>query len=493
MKQKHRISASSISSSILGTYAGEVLDTNITNLNGLDIVYEVMDNVFKSDEYKQGIELGWFLGYLGHPDDPACQNFAEACIVMTEGHLEENGKVYGEFNLIDTPVGQIVKKFQDAGVKFGISIRGAGDIVGNEVDPETFVFRGFDLVSFPAYPESVPTFTAIAASTNLEDRRKYQAVCAAVKENINGVTSLQALDVIGAQFAKQSAEYRMIEERKVAITGAEAVSVDKEKIEAMTDLYLESQSKAAVLSAQLDKTKRELARVESTAQRKFKSVERIMGCQLNDVVRDRDSISASQSKLSKRVKKLNSAIQSQVREIDGLNVELDEVTAACRDLEKQNAVLASRLSKSNSQLKLVSDSNLIYKKKVESCTAIIQQKSDTISDLQSQLRKTVTAVRDYKVDTSNRDDINTELSSQIREYEQIICAYQDAYAQLYANVTGIGLNNLTVTASTTVSELKRLIAGAANTSNIPARPSYDAELVDVYEDDCTENSELVTM
>ena len=48
-----------------------------------------------------------------------------------------------QFDLIDTPVGRIVKTFQDAGVTFGISVRGAGDIINNSVDPDTFVFIVF--------------------------------------------------------------------------------------------------------------------------------------------------------------------------------------------------------------------------------------------------------------------------------------------------------------------------------------------------------------
>ena len=74
MKSEKKITVSS-RYKILDTYEGEILDTNITNKNGLDITRDVME--------------------------------------------------YGKFNLIDTPVGQIVKKFQDAGVIFGISIRGS--------------------------------------------------------------------------------------------------------------------------------------------------------------------------------------------------------------------------------------------------------------------------------------------------------------------------------------------------------------------------------
>ena len=146
------------SSSIIGVYEGEALDAEITNKNGLDITREVIEVVLESEDYADGIKYGWFIGFLGHPEDPACQEFQNGCIVLTDMRIDDNGKVYATFNLIDTPVGQIVKKFIDAGVKFGISIRGAGDIVANSVDPETFMFRGFDLVAFPAYPESIPEF-----------------------------------------------------------------------------------------------------------------------------------------------------------------------------------------------------------------------------------------------------------------------------------------------------------------------------------------------
>lgn len=66
MKSK-KVTASSISNSIIGTYEGEVLNPNITNKNGLDITMDVMATVLESEDYKQGIEYGWFIGFLGHP------------------------------------------------------------------------------------------------------------------------------------------------------------------------------------------------------------------------------------------------------------------------------------------------------------------------------------------------------------------------------------------------------------------------------------------
>ena len=83
---------SSVSTSVIGSFSGEVLDSNITNKNGLDITAEVMQNVFDSDDYKEGIENGWFIGFLGHPEDPDCQDFEHACIVMTDMKIEQYKK-----------------------------------------------------------------------------------------------------------------------------------------------------------------------------------------------------------------------------------------------------------------------------------------------------------------------------------------------------------------------------------------------------------------
>ena len=103
---------------VLGTYEGECADAEITNLNGLDITRQVWENVFSSEDYKKAIKLGWYIGFLGHPEDPNCMDFEHACIVMTDGYIDNQGKIHGKFNLIDTPVGRIVWAFQEAGVTF---------------------------------------------------------------------------------------------------------------------------------------------------------------------------------------------------------------------------------------------------------------------------------------------------------------------------------------------------------------------------------------
>lgn len=461
MKNKKKVMAST-NNGILGTFEGEVLDANITNNNGLDITKEVMTNVLNSEEYRDGIKYGWFIGFLGHPVDPNCMDFKDACIVMTEMTVEDNGKVYGKFNLIDTPVGRTVKAFIDAGVTFGISIRGAGDIIGNSVDPETFVFRGFDLVSFPAYPESIPEYTAVAATTNLEDRKKYQAICAAVRENLPAITSNSTIEVLKSQFANKSEEYRMLEKHAKNINSSVTFNIDKQKVEAVTDLYLQSQEELAKCNNLLEREKHNTVTIKASYNRKISSMKRIMNSQLSDISNKLDSITASRDALRRKAAVLAS----------------------------QNRDLNADISTLNTQLSSAKKSNLIYKQRVEANTQTSESKDTIIANLKKELSETVTTNSKVQSAASNLDEENKNLKKKLAACEKLLNSFQNAYADVYASALGVRIDSLSITPSTSVEDIEHVIAEATNSSNIPSTPMADDTYLDMYDE--TDN-ELVTL
>lgn len=418
---------------ILGEYAGECADANITNKNGLDITRPVWEGVFASEEYNEGIKNGHYIGFLGHPEDPNCMDFEHGCIVMTEGHIDPDGKVQGRFNLVNTPVGQIVKTFIDAGVKFGISVRGAGDIVDNSVDPDTFVFRGFDLVAFPAYPNSIPTFTEIAASTDAAQQKKYQAVCAAVTNNLDSLNKTE-VDVLQANFAKQSKEYAALENRKRVLAGEQVevtpesteTVVASQKLDAVTALYLEAQRKNKVLQSENMHLRKLMQTIKSAESRKIDSLNRITAAQMKDM----DQALAD---AASRTKKAVLSSQS-------LSKDLADVSKRLRSAE---------------------DANLKYSQKIEANTQIIREKDSIISKLQSNLSETVRKANDAEAKTSNCDAQIAKLQRSIEAAQALVDEYQNAYAQIYANALGVGLDHVSVTATTTVSELQQIIKGSS--------------------------------
>ena len=486
-------------SSILGTFRGECADANITNLNGLDITREVWENVFASDEYKKAIELGHYIGYLGHPEDPGCQDFEHACIVMTDGYIEDNGKVYGEFNLINTPVGKIVKSFIDGGVTFGISVRGAGDIINNSVDPDTFVFRGFDLVAFPAYPESIPEFSEIAASSDAELQKKYKIMCSTIRDNIESINTKEAVDILQSKFAKQSEEYKILEKRRNEICEEEAAkesedidteeeiddddmtpngisSLSDQKIEAMTQLYLDAIKENRRLISENRKLKKVSADAEKKFMRKLNSVQRITSSQILDTQKQLESVKANYNAL----KRVNIKDTKQA----GIDTEkysqlYSKFVKASKDLKDAKMEIESLNNKLESSSKI----NLKYKERIQAAEQIISEKESEASEMRDKWNETVKSMNSAKTQASNLDDQVERLKDRINASEQLIQEYQDAYASLYANAVGTNANNITVTASTSVSELRKLIASGASSSSIYASSEPQISDISDYNDD----------
>lgn len=442
--------------SVIGIFEGECADSNITNENGLDITRPVWENIFSSESYQQAIELGWYIGFLGHPDDPGCMDFRNACIVMTEGHIDDNGKVYGKFNLIDTPVGRTVKTFIDAGVTFGISVRGAGDIVNNSVDPDTFVFRGFDLVSFPAFPESIPTFTSIAASSDVESQKKYKAICAAVKENLPNIDSCEAIDILQCQFAEQSDEYKALEDRKKEIKGCnltdddlsecDDVDITKDKVESMTKLYLEQVEANNHLKKENQILSSKLASNEIEARRKISSISRI---------------TADQIKCATDAK--------------------DAAEKRCKQLVAASIRMKETISQERSN-------NLKYLQKISESKNIVDSKDYLISSLKTRLNETVNASANVERRTSNLDEQLKRSKAEIVACKKMLKDYQDAYAELYSQAVGADLQKVKVTASTSVASLRSAI-----TSSISRKPSSIREPEEIDVDDCYFDDDMVTI
>lgn len=445
---------------VIGIFEGECADSNITNENGLDITRPVWENIFSSESYQQAIDLGWYIGFLGHPDDPGCMDFRNACIVMTEGRIDDNGKVYGKFNLIDTPVGRTVKTFIDAGVTFGISVRGAGDIVNNSVDPDTFVFRGFDLVSFPAFPESIPTFTAIAASSDVESQKKYKAICAAVKENLPNIDSCEAIDILQCQFAEQSDEYKALEDRKKEIKGCDSsykededevsecddVDITKDKVESMTKLYLEQVEANNRLNKENKILSNKLASKEIETRRKISSISRITADQIR---------AATDAK--------------------------DKAENRCKQLIAASTRMKDTISQERSN-------NLKYLQKISESKNDVESKDSLISSLQSRLNETVNASADAKRRTSNLDEQLKRSRDKVKSCRKMLKEYQDAYAELYSQAVGADLQKVKVTASTNVSSLRSAI-----TSSISRKPSSIKEPEEIDVDDCYFDDDIVTI
>lgn len=145
-------------SGILGRLKGIFADYKHGTRNA-DRLYteELWDNrVFGSEDVMEALETRTLFGELDHPEGDRCETLAKnAAISITKLEKRpEEGVIYGEADILDTPTGRIVKALADSGAKLGVSSRGMGEEVfvdgQNIIDPDTYDFITFDVVVTPA-------------------------------------------------------------------------------------------------------------------------------------------------------------------------------------------------------------------------------------------------------------------------------------------------------------------------------------------------------
>lgn len=140
---------------ILGRLAGPCADFIQATRNGRKYSEELWENVFSNDLMKEKIKNRCCFGELGHPTDRTETDMEKIALCLAELPKKgSDGKLYGVFDILDTPNGRILKALCDYGCNIGISSRGQGDLItdldGNEaVDPDTYDCEGFDAVLMP--------------------------------------------------------------------------------------------------------------------------------------------------------------------------------------------------------------------------------------------------------------------------------------------------------------------------------------------------------
>lgn len=140
---------------VIGTLKGIFADMNHPTRNGRQYSKACWEQALNSDDIKEKLETRTMFGELDHPAERLETLQERAAIITTKLEMNnKDGLVMGEADILDTPFGRILKTFIDAGVKVGISSRGAGEETikegVNQIVPDTFYLETFDIVSMPA-------------------------------------------------------------------------------------------------------------------------------------------------------------------------------------------------------------------------------------------------------------------------------------------------------------------------------------------------------
>jgi hypothetical protein len=122
------------------------------NRNGRVYPKSIMENAVNK-YVKEQVSQKRAVGELNHPEGPTV-NLDKVSHLITDLRFEGND-VVGKAQILDTPMGQIVKGLLEGGVQLGVSTRGMGSLEqrnGTMYVKEDFILNTVDIVQDPSAP-----------------------------------------------------------------------------------------------------------------------------------------------------------------------------------------------------------------------------------------------------------------------------------------------------------------------------------------------------
>tara|TARA_A200000113_G_scaffold208539_1_gene206961 strand:+ start:2026 stop:2688 length:663 start_codon:yes stop_codon:yes gene_type:complete len=124
------------------------------NRNGRVYPKPIMENAVNK-YVKEQVSKKRAVGELNHPEGPTV-NLDKVSHLITDLKFEGND-VVGKAQILETPMGKIVKGLLDGGVQLGVSTRGMGSLEnrnGAMVVKDDFILSTVDIVQDPSAPEA---------------------------------------------------------------------------------------------------------------------------------------------------------------------------------------------------------------------------------------------------------------------------------------------------------------------------------------------------
>ena len=143
---------------ILKVLKGPLSTLGKKNRNGRIYSKALWEKVLDSEYWKDMIANNTLCGEIVHPGERTesdsweidARNISHR---IKEAHIEGD-KLMGTVEVLDTEQGRNLAELINAGCTVGISARGMGDLVGDEVDPDTYNFKCFDITMRPSDPNA---------------------------------------------------------------------------------------------------------------------------------------------------------------------------------------------------------------------------------------------------------------------------------------------------------------------------------------------------
>ena len=382
----------------LGHLAGIGAEFNTPTRNGRRYPIELWRNVMASDDFKEGMETHTLFCETDHPTDRIDTSIKEICAVLTNMEIRENeGILWVEFDILDTPQGRILKSLVDYGCKIGVSSRGLGDEVQKNgetiIDPETYSYYGHDMVVQPAVKSARPSAVEAVERAKVSDifEKEIESATSVTElvslkrlaESVN-MPNLDAIkESIDNKISNSSADGNTISEQLENDLGnlAEENENLKTELESLKKANAISDKKVSKLTEDYkleQTTARRTLRRQEVKNERLERVNRNLTEQLEEERSKVERLERIQSKkeevLENRVNEYNRAIKKENKTIEALEREIQKI-------KNENEELRSELASKTSQLESLTMSSRDSKSRIAELENLVSQKENELDNL----------------------------------------------------------------------------------------------------------------
>lgn len=419
----------------LGHLAGIGAEFNSPTRNGRRYPIELWRNVMSSEDFKEMMETHTCFAETNHPEDRIDTSIKEVCAVLTNMEIRENeGILWVEFDILDTPQGRILKSLVDYGCKIGVSSRGLGDEIEKNgetiIDPETYSYYGHDMVVQPAVKSARPEKVEAVARAKVTDIFQKEIENATTKDELVGLRRLaESVNMPNLDSIKESIDNKLSNVKEETVS--EQLEEDLGRLaEENEDLKseLESLKKANNIS---DKKMNELTEDYKASSISSKRTLRRLEVKNERLERVNRDLIEKLNKASSRVDKLESA---QFKENDRLKAKLEELNREVRSLRNElsesrskNVSLRRELESKSNQLGRLTESVRDSKGRIAELENELQNRTHEVENLYEEnhaLSEDLEKMNSSKVLTENKiQNVSEKLTEQKSNLSEVLERY----------------------------------------------------------------------
>lgn len=424
----------------LGHLAGIGGDLRKPTRNGRLYNQELWEKVMASDDFKEMMETKTCFCEANHPTDRIDTDIREVCAVLTNMEIrEDEGILWVEFDILDTPQGRILKSLVDYGCKIGVSSRGLGDEIQRNgetiIDPDTYSYYGHDMVVQPAVKAARPDVVESKARAKVTDVFKKEIENATTQSELVGLKRLaESVNMPNLDSIKESIDNklsngslngnnisesleddlgRLAEENEHLKTQVEnlkkANNIGAKRSKQLTETF-ECEAKTArrtlrkleVQTERLERTNQDLNDELNQKEVQLERLERVNRRKTESLQQQLEDALKKISSLERKVDSLNESYNTVVNENDDLKDEIARLNESCDRSNSRVLELENEISNKSSEL------NSLYEE-----NDLLSGEFEKVNSKQ--------ALTENKV-----QDVSNELNESKKQYSEILTKYLDA-------------------------------------------------------------------